>query len=53
MKLRRLTRTERKVWQAAVTDTEVNLRVGDSQLDAPIGGPNGRRSEPSELRSEE
>jgi hypothetical protein len=35
MKLRRLTRTERKVWQAAVTDTEVDLRVGDSQLDAP------------------
>ncbi len=33
MKLRRLTRTERKVWQAAVT--EVDLRVGDSQLDAP------------------
>jgi hypothetical protein len=30
MKLRRLTRTERKVWQAAVTDTEVDLRVGDS-----------------------
>ena len=35
MKLRRLTHTERKVWQAAVTDTEVDLRVGDSQLDAP------------------
>jgi hypothetical protein len=35
MKLRRLTRTERKVWQAAVTDTEVDLRVGDSQLDSP------------------
>ena len=35
MKLRRLTRTERKVWQAAVTGTEVDLRVGDSQLDAP------------------
>ena len=35
MKLRRLTRTEWKVWQAAVTDTEVDLRVGDSQLDAP------------------
>ena len=34
MKLSDLTSTERKVWQAAVTGTLVDLRVGDSQLDS-------------------
>jgi hypothetical protein len=35
MKLSDLTDTERKVWQAAVTGTLVDLRVGDSDIDSP------------------
>jgi len=35
MKLSDLTKSERKVWQAAATGTLVDLRVGDSKLDSP------------------
>ncbi len=35
MKVSDLTETERKVWQAAVTGTFVDLRVGDHELDSP------------------